>query len=86
MGLHYDGFIMPPREELGDLDPRDWPAGLSGEPADPWQHQICLVLQDRESLELYTFATSSISGRRAVGNLLRAFDLGRTRTTTQSCG
>ena len=74
MGLHYGGFIMPPREELGDDDPSTWPTGLSGAPADPWQHQICLVLQDRENLELFTFATSSISGRRAVGNLLRHFE------------
>jgi hypothetical protein len=74
MGLHYDSFVMPERETLGDLDESAWPAGLSGEPADPWQHQICLVLQDRENLELFTFATSSISGRRAVGNLLRHYE------------
>jgi hypothetical protein len=73
-GLHYDGFIMPERETLGELDPSAWPEGLDGHHADPWQHQICLVLQDRESLELYTFATSSITGRRAVGNLLRHFE------------
>jgi hypothetical protein len=70
----YDGFVMPERETLGDLDSRDWPAGLDGQPADPWQHQICLVLQDREALEMYTFSTSSISGRRAVGNLLRHYE------------
>jgi hypothetical protein len=74
MGLHYDGFVMPERETLGDLDPSNWPAGLSGEPADVWQHQINIVLQDREVLELYTFATSSTSGRRAVGNLLRHYE------------
>jgi hypothetical protein len=74
MGLRYDGFVMPERETLGDLDPRDWPAGLDGQPADPWQHQICLVLQDREALEMYTFSTSSISGRRAIGNLLRHYE------------
>jgi hypothetical protein len=74
MGLHYDGFVMPERETLGDLDSRDWPAGLDGQPADPWQHQICLVLQDREALEMYTFSTSSISGRRAIGNLLRHYE------------
>jgi hypothetical protein len=74
MGLHYDDFVMPERETLGDLDQRDWPAGLDGQPADPWQHQICLVLQDRELLELYTFCTSSVSGRRAIGNLLRHYE------------
>jgi hypothetical protein len=73
-GLHYGGFIMPPRESLGDLDQSEWPLGLNGQPSDPWQHQICLPLQDRESSEMYTFATTSVSGRRAVGNLLRHYE------------
>ena len=29
-GLLYQGFALPPREQLGDVDPRDWPIGLSG--------------------------------------------------------
>ena len=73
-GLRYDGFVMPPRETLGDLDEAEWPAGLSGAPTDPWQHQILLVLEDRTSHELFTFATSSKTGRKAVGNLLRYYD------------
>ena len=73
-GLLYDGFVMPPRESLGDLDPAKWPIGLSGAAEDPWQHQAVLVLQDRETLDLYSFATSSKTGRRAVGNLLRHYD------------
>lgn len=79
MGLLYDGFKMPKREELGDLDKDDWPAGLSGAPEDVWRHWIYLVLQHASTAELYTFATSSMTGRRAVGNLLRHFD--RTRRT-----
>ena len=74
MGLLYDGFNMPKREELGDLDQADWPAGLSGAPEDPWQHHIYLVLQHADTAELFTFATSSMTGRRAVGNLLRHYD------------
>jgi len=73
-GLLYDGFIMPARASLGDLDEREWPAGLNGQPADPWQHQICLVLQRPKTQELFTFTTSSQTGRRAVGNLLRHYD------------
>jgi hypothetical protein len=73
-GLLYDGFVMPARESLGDLDPSGWAEGLSGQPSDPWQHQICLVLQSPKTQELFTFATSSQTGRRAVGNLLRHFD------------
>ena len=37
MGLLYDGFVMPPREALGDADPAQWEEGLAGEPQDPWQ-------------------------------------------------
>jgi hypothetical protein len=74
MGLLYDGFKMPKREELGDLDQADWPLGLSGLPEDVWRHHIYLVLQHADTAELLTFATSSMTGRRAVGNLLRHYD------------
>jgi hypothetical protein len=73
-GLLYDNFVMPPRESLGDHDEAQWPTGLSGRPEDPWQHQMCLVLQNVDTRELFTFSTTSVSGRRAVGNLLRHYD------------
>src|SRR5262249_49039591 len=73
MGLLYDGFVPPRREALGDLDRSKWPIGLDSEPEDPWKHQMYLVLQGDNS-ELFTFVTSSTTGRRAVGNLLRHFD------------
>jgi hypothetical protein len=73
-GLLYDGFVMVPRGMLGDLDQARWPIGLSGQPTDPWQHQVCLVLQEPGTHELFTFATTSTTGRRAIGNLLRHYD------------
>jgi hypothetical protein len=73
-GLLYDGYIMPPRESLGDLDEAQWETGLSGRPEDPWMHQMCVVLQHADTREMFTFSTSSVSGRRAVGNLLRHYD------------
>jgi hypothetical protein len=79
MGLLYDGFVMPDRESLGDNDESKWETGLDGQPADPWQHQVYLVLQNTETQELFTFVTSSKTGRRPVGNLLRHYD--RTRKT-----
>jgi hypothetical protein len=33
MGLLYDGFIMPPRDALDDLDQANWSIGLSGKPS-----------------------------------------------------
>lgn len=73
MGLFFDGFVMPPRESLGDLDQKAWEIGLDNEPADPWLHQQMIVLQNTETQELFTFSTSSKTGRRAVGNLLRHY-------------
>ena len=49
---------------LGDLDESQWDEGLDGEPADPWQHHQYLVLQDTKTLELFTFVTSSKTGRK----------------------
>jgi hypothetical protein len=74
MGLLFDGFEMPSRESLGDLDQSAWDVGLSGQPQDPWQHQQMVVLQDRATAELFTFITSSVTGRKAVGTLLRHYD------------
>jgi hypothetical protein len=65
-GLLFDGFVLPPRESLGDDDETEWDEGLDGRPSDPWQHFIFLVLQDTKTSELFTFTTSSKTGRRAV--------------------
>jgi hypothetical protein len=73
-GLLYDGFVMPARNTLGDMDETQWKPGLSGTGEDPFKHQICLVLQEPKTQALFTFVTTSVTGRRAVGNLLRHFD------------
>jgi hypothetical protein len=81
MGLLYDGFVTPARDTLGDSDAASWELGLDGRPQDPWQHHVYLVLQNTETQELFTYVTSSITGRRAVGNLLRHYDrMGRTNS------
>jgi hypothetical protein len=74
MGLLYDGFQMPDRATLGDDDQSLWQAGLDGQPTDPWQHFNYLVLQRGDTGELFTFTTSSKTGRRAVGNLLHHYN------------
>jgi hypothetical protein len=79
MGLLYDGFRVPPRETLGDLDQAKWPEGLSGKPEDPWLHQISIVLQRLDTSELFTFSTSSVTGRRACGTILKHYDRTRAR-------
>jgi hypothetical protein len=74
MGLLYDNYDMPPRSTLGDDDRSKWETGLDGRPADPWQHHVYAVLQRGDTRELVTYVTSSITGRRAIGNLLRHYN------------
>jgi hypothetical protein len=75
MGLLYSSdWIMPPRESLGDMDESKWENGLDNKPSDPWTHQNYLPLADAVTREMFTFVTSTRSGRRAVGNLLRSYD------------
>jgi hypothetical protein len=70
MGLLFDGFEMPKLETLPDRDQSTWELGLNGQPSDPWQHHIYLVLQSAATQEMFTFVTSSRTGRAAVGNLI----------------
>jgi hypothetical protein len=71
-GNLFEGFVPPDRETLGDLDQNEWEEGLSGKPADPWQFQLLVPLQNVEMGELFVFNTSSITGRRAVDSLIAA--------------
>ena len=73
MGLWFEDFVMPARETLGDMDETKWEIGLSGAPEDPWLHAHYVVVQHTRTLELFTFVTTSPTGRRAVGTLLRHF-------------
>src|SRR5262249_24319353 len=79
-GVLYEGFRMPDRNTLGDLDETQWDEGLDGKPSDPWKHQVCLVLQQRDTDEIFTFAPMTDTGRRAAGQLLRHYD--RTQRTS----
>jgi hypothetical protein len=70
MGGMFDGYVPPPRSELGDDDQSLWETGLSGQPQDPWQWQVLLPLQDQETGKLYIFQTSSVTGLRSVATLI----------------
>jgi len=74
MGMPFDGYVMPSRASLGDDDEALWEMGLDGKPADPWNHQVALPMQRTGTLEMFTFTTSSPTGRRAVGQLLRHYE------------
>jgi hypothetical protein len=73
-GLLYDNFILPSRPSLGDLDESQWPLGLSGTSEDPWKHFQNLVLERVDTRELFTFSTTSKTGRRSAGSLLKHYE------------
>jgi len=75
--LYKNGFTLRPRADLGDNDMTQWSTGLDSLPEDPWKLENLLTLQNTKTGALYTFATTSQTGRGAIGNLLRHFN--RTR-------
>jgi hypothetical protein len=74
MAAIYEGQTPPARETLGDLDEALWPIGLSSKPEDPWSPQNYLPLQDAETGAWHTFVSRTITGIRAIGNLMRHYE------------
>ena len=79
LGPKYDGYVPSERETLGDTDLRQREVGLSGKPDDPWQIYYYLPVENPETHEVFCFAASTDTTRRAVGKLLRHYD--RVRKT-----
>jgi hypothetical protein len=72
-GRPIDGFVLPLREQLGDLDENKWPL-RNGKREDPWQSSTQITMKDADNGELYTWVTASWGGRRAVGSFLKTFN------------
>lgn len=74
MGLLVDGFVPPPREELGDTDEGLWDRDDNNEARDPWQYANYLQFVDPDNRDtVYTFTTSSKGGLGAVAKLCREY-------------
>jgi hypothetical protein len=69
IGKVCDGFRMPERHDLGDMDQTQWPKDGGGVPRDPWQRQHYLPLEDAELGEVLIFVTGSYGGRQAISKL-----------------
>jgi hypothetical protein len=63
------GGVLPYREDLSRRDESEWPIGLSGDKADPWQNSRAVYFAEPETAKIYTFLTSSWGGRSAVSDL-----------------
>ena len=65
------GGKPPERHELPDNDPGQWPiSDFSGEQEDPWKEVQMVPLQSIDDGTVYVFSTTSVTGLRAVSNLL----------------
>jgi hypothetical protein len=78
MGLLIEGFVPPPREELGDNDEELWERDDNDEMRDPWALTNYMQLIDPKNAEqVFTFTTSSKGGLGAIAKLCREY--GRAR-------
>jgi hypothetical protein len=74
MGLLSEGFVPPKRDELGYLDQAQWETFENGGVKDPWQLSNQVVMTGVEdSDEVYTFTTSSKTGRSSFGEVSVAY-------------
>jgi hypothetical protein len=74
MGLLVEGFVPPPREELGDMDEDLWERDDNNEARDSWQFTNYLQLVDPENKDVvHTFTTSSKGGLSAIAKLCREY-------------
>ena len=77
IGRPIDGFRLPSRTELGDLDENAWPQGRKG-PEDPWQRvaQISVREADFENCPPLVFSSPSVGARIGLGHFLKAYAAG----------
>jgi hypothetical protein len=74
MGLLHEGFVPPKRDELGYLDKSQWETYEDGGAKDPWQFSNQVVMTSVEDDDIvYTFTTSSKTGRSALGMVVKAY-------------
>jgi hypothetical protein len=74
IGKLSEGFEVPDRQTLGNLDKERWPIGLSGQREDPWRHSIFLPMQLVSDDEvILTFISNSEGGRSAFYYLAKRY-------------
>jgi hypothetical protein len=71
LGYAVDGFIPPPRDELGDFDRDAWQVWNRGR--DPWQLAWSMPLYNQVSGEEVLWSTDTMGGCDALAALLQAF-------------
>ena len=69
MGYLSEGFVMPKRTELDDLNEDDWEVRPDGTKKDPWSRSNELPLISPGDDAIYTCCTGSKGGLAAIGEL-----------------
>jgi hypothetical protein len=69
VGRIADGYRLPSRDELGDLDEKKWQRDTTGKPKDPWSLQYYVPMEDLDDGSVAIFVTSSNGGINALGKL-----------------
>jgi hypothetical protein len=64
--------VLPHRDTLDDNDQRNWPAGVDGQPADPWRNTRFFHLIDCKTAETVTYSNSTMGARLEYESLGRA--------------
>lgn len=73
VGKAADGFVVPKRDELGDLDESQWEKDAGGKPRDPWSERWSLPLEHLETGDLALFETGSKGGLNAIRKLCGSY-------------
>ncbi len=73
VGKICEGFVLPPRETLGDANEEFWPKGFSGNKEDPWIYTMYAPFKSVDDDEVYTYATSSDGGTQALYRLMERY-------------
>jgi hypothetical protein len=60
---------LPHRETLSHLEQGDWPAGIDGEPTDPWRNTRYFWLVNPATAETFTYTNSTYGTRLAYEEL-----------------
>jgi hypothetical protein len=72
MGHVADRFVVPLRDTLGFHDENQWEMDGSGNPKDPWQLTMTILLAELETGQVYTFSTATFGGRDALQKLAKS--------------
>jgi hypothetical protein len=73
MGLLEEGFVPPKRDELGYLDKSQWETYEDGGTKDPWKSSNQVVMTGIDNEVVYTFTTSSKTGRSGLGIVVKEY-------------